>query len=80
MCALTLKRESEFTLTFELCSDQLSDVVVNFFLVSVPVPLFPNFFFCALPVGSVGAKPEQYNFIPSGECVEDRAERQQAGE
>lgn len=48
MCALTLKRESEFTLTFELCSDQLSDVVVNFFLVSVPVPLFPNFFFFVL--------------------------------
>lgn len=45
MCALTLERESEFTLTFELCSDQLSDVVVSFFLVSVSVPLFPDFLF-----------------------------------
>lgn len=38
------------------------------------------FSFCALSVGSVGTKPEQHHFISSGECVEDRAERQPAGE
>jgi len=35
---------------------------------------------CVLSVCSVGAKPKQHNFLPSGECLEDRAERQQAGE
>lgn len=60
-----------FSLTVRCCK----------FLFGFSVSLFPDFFFfCALSVDSVGAKPEQHNFFPSGEPFEDRAERQQAGE